>query len=262
LPLGETVGRLVRALDAVIEGYPTRVPELHEALLADLPSELQNLDLALQAAPVGVDTLPEVINQDWIASDGRLRLEVFPRGDIFDLAVRNEFANAVLAVAPDAIGSVISSLESGRTVVTAFVHAGMIALGVITALLAVVLRRIRDVLLVLAPLLLAGLATISICVAARLPINFANIIALPLILGIGVSFSIYFVINWRNGLRMPLRSPTARAVLFSALTTGVAFGSLMLSTHPGTASMGALLSIALGCTLVFILFVLPALMGD
>lgn len=261
-PLGEIVGRLTRSLDSVIDAYPARTFDLHEALLADLPSELNNLDLALQAAPVGFDTLPDVIRNDWIASDGRLRLEVFPRGDILDLAVRDGFANAVVAVAPDAIGPVISSLESGRTVVTAFVHAGLIALAVITALLVLVLRRVRDVLLVLAPLLLAGLATITICVAAALPLNFANIIALPLILGIGVSFSIYFVINWRNGLRMPLKSPTARAVLFSALTTGVAFGSLMLSTHPGTASMGALLSIAVGCTLLFILFVLPALMGE
>jgi hypothetical protein len=196
-----------------------------------------------------------------VAADGRARIEVFSSGDIRDNHVREAFARAVRAVAPDAGGAVVSSIESGRTIVGAFVTAGQLALAAITVLLAFVLRRIADVLLVLAPLLLAGAITLVICVAFGLPLNFANIIALPLILGIGVSFAIYFVINWRNGIAHPLQSATARAVLFSALLTGTAFGSLMLSSHPGTASMGELLSISLACTLLCTLFVLPALLG-
>ena len=94
-----------------------------------------------------------------------------------------------------------------------------------------------------------------------LPLNYANIIALPLLLGVGVSFNIYFVMNWRAGRREMLASATARAVAFSALTTGTAFGSLALSGHPGTASMGALLLISLGCTLVASLVFVPALLA-
>jgi predicted RND superfamily exporter protein len=98
-------------------------------------------------------------------------------------------------------------------------------------------------------------------VAIGMPLNYANIIALPLLLGIGVSFDIYFVMNWRAGRGSPLQSSIARAVLFSALTTTTAFGSLALSSHPGTAEMGKLLTIMLGWTLFCTLFLLPALLG-
>jgi uncharacterized protein len=100
-----------------------------------------------------------------------------------------------------------------------------------------------------------------IVVILPLPLNFANIIALPLLLGVGVSFNVYFVMNWRAGRRNPLSSATARAVVFSALTTGTAFGSLALSAHPGTASMGDLLLLSLACTLVASLVFIPALLA-
>ena len=113
----------------------------------------------------------------------------------------------------------------------------------------------------MAPLLLSALLTLYVAVLLPLPLNFANIIALPLLLGVGVSFNIYFVMNWRAGLTAPLASATARAMLFSALTTGTAFGSLALSAHPGTASMGVLLLISLGCTLIASLVFVPAVLA-
>jgi predicted RND superfamily exporter protein len=128
-------------------------------------------------------------------------------------------------------------------------------------ILAVAPRRPIDTLLVLASLLLSALLTVIVAVTLPLPLNFANIIALPLLLGVGVSFNVYFVMNWRAGLRAPLSSATARAVLFSALTTATAFGSLALSRHPGTASMGELLLISLGCTLLATFVFVPALLA-
>jgi predicted RND superfamily exporter protein len=116
------------------------------------------------------------------------------------------------------------------------------------------------VLLTLAPLLLSGLATLGICAATGFALNFENIIALPLLFGIGVAFNIYFVLAWRAGKRELLQSSLTRAVIFSALTTGTAFGSLWLSHHPGTASMGKLLALSLACTLVAALLFLPALL--
>jgi predicted RND superfamily exporter protein len=101
-----------------------------------------------------------------------------------------------------------------------------------------------------------------VAVLLPLPLNFANIIALPLLLGVGVSFNVYFVMNWRAGLQKPLSSATARAVFFSALTTATAFGSLALSKHPGTASMGLLLLVSLGCTLISTLTFEPALLAS
>jgi predicted RND superfamily exporter protein len=95
-----------------------------------------------------------------------------------------------------------------------------------------------------------------------LPLNFANIIALPLLLGVGVSFNIYFVMNWRGGAQAYLGTATARAILFSALTTATAFGSLALSAHPGTASMGTLLLASLASTLLVTLVFMPPLLAS
>jgi uncharacterized protein len=175
--------------------------------------------------------------------------------------VLRRFAAAVRGLAPDATGTPITVQESARTVTRAFIIAGALALVAIAILLLVVLRRVQDVLLVLAPLVLAGLLTLATSVLFGIALNFANIITLPLLLGIGVAFDIYFVMRWRAGYRDLLQSSTARAILFSALTTGTAFGSLALSNHPGTSEMGSLLMFALLYTLLCTFFVLPALLG-
>ena len=146
-------------------------------------------------------------------------------------------------------------------IVNAFIRAGIWSLLTVTIILVVVLRRIRDVVLTLIPILLTGLLTLSSCVLIGQPLNFANIIALPLLFGIGVAFNIYFVMAWRSGKTNLLQSSLARAVLFSTLTTGTAFGTLWLSSHPGTASMGRLLMISLAWTLVTALLFEPALLG-
>ena len=149
----------------------------------------------------------------------------------------------------------------GNTVVRAFIEAGLWALLSISLLLFIVLRRISDVLLTLVPLLLAGVVTLEITVLIGLPLNFANIIALPLLLGLGVAFKIYFVMAWRAGTTNLLQSSLTRAVFFSAMTTATAFGSLWLSKHPGTSSMGKLLALSLVCTLAAAILFQPALMG-
>ena len=165
------------------------------------------------------------------------------------------------AVAPDAGGTAVTIEATSATIIGAFRSAAISAVLAIAVILLVALRRLRDAALVLAPLLLSAALTVLVMVLLPLPLNFANIIALPLLLGVGVSFNIYFVMNWRDGRREMLASATARAVVFSALTTGTSFGSLALSQHPGTASMGELLLISLGCTLVASLVFVPALLA-
>jgi hopanoid biosynthesis associated RND transporter like protein HpnN len=254
--------RLAKALDAAVRRGPEILPVLHESIISGLAQRLHDLRLSLSPEPVTLDTLPADLRRAWVTEDGRARLEVFPKGDPRDNAVLERFVAAVRTIAPDATGTPVTIQESGRTVVDAFTRAGTIAITAITLLLLVILRRPRDVLLVLVPLLLAGLLTGATSVMLDLPLNYANIITLPLLLGIGVAFDIYFVMRWRAGMSGPLQSSTARAVLFSALTTMTAFGSLALSSHPGTAEMGRLLTIALGYVLLCTLFVLPALQGE
>jgi predicted RND superfamily exporter protein len=172
------------------------------------------------------------------------------------------FVDQVTAVAPKAGGSAVTIEATSTTIINAFRSAAIVAVVAITVILFLALRRVLDVCLVLAPLLLSALLTLLVAVALPLPLNFANIIALPLLLGVGVSFNIYFVMNWRAGRRSVLGSATARAIVFSALTTGTAFGSLALSAHPGTASMGKLLLISLACTLLASLVFIPALLSS
>jgi len=173
-----------------------------------------------------------------------------------------EFVAQVTRVAPNAGGSAVTIEATSETIVGAFRSAALIAFVSITVILLLALRRVVDVCLVLAPLLLSALLTLLVAVLLPLPLNFANIIALPLLLGVGVSFNIYFVMNWRAGRHAVLGSATARAIVFSALTTATAFGSLALSAHPGTASMGRLLLISLVCTLLASLVFIPALLAS
>jgi predicted RND superfamily exporter protein len=216
---------------------------------------------ALQAQPVTVQTLPPDIVNSWRTKDGLTRVEALPKGDPNDNDNLRRFASAVLAAEPTAIGGPVSILKSGDTVVEAFIHAGIYALLVIGILLWITLGRITDVLMTLVPLLVAGAVTMEICVLIGLPLNFANIVALPLLLGIGVAFKIYYIVAWRSGRTNLLQSSLTRAIFFSALTTATAFGSLWLSNHPGTSSMGKLLALSLVTTLAAVLLFQPALMG-
>jgi uncharacterized protein len=253
--------RLSKALDAVIARGPVILPALIQNLSGSAARRLDELRASLNPKRITLATLPAEVKDDWVTSDGRARVEVFPKGNVSKNSALVRFVDAVRQIAPDATGTPVTIQESAATVIHAFATAGIIALIAIALLLLAVLRRIGDVALVLAPLLLAGLLTLATGVLVDLPLNYANIIALPLLLGIGVSFDIYFVMRWRAGSGDLLQSSTARAILFSALTTGTAFGSLALSNHPGTAEMGKLLMLALGFTLLCTFILLPALLG-
>jgi uncharacterized protein len=261
--IGERGDRSARELAGLLQSAAGAkdLPLLQANLSDGVGRRLDDMRLALQAGPVSLASLPADLRDDWVGRDGQWRLEVHPSGDSRDNAVLRRFCAAVARVAPDATGMPVTIQESARTVTDAFASAGVTAVGAIVVLLFVVLRRPRDVAAVLLPLLLAGLLTLGSGVVLGLPLNFANIITLPLLLGIGVAFDIYFVMRWRSGLQGLLSSTTARAVLFSALTTGTAFGSLALSKSPGMSDMGKLLSLALFFTLVCTFFVLPALLG-
>jgi len=261
LPDFEAAHRLADALDRAAQAGAIGLAALREVLLDGVPQYLESIRDLLQADHVTRESLPATVLRDWVAPDSAAKIEIQPRGDVNDIELRRNFVAEVRGVLPNVTGVPVSVLESGRTVVDAFRTAGLATLISITLVLAVVLRSFRAVAIVFAPLLLATLMTIATMVVFSLPLNHANIIALPLLIAIGVAFDIYFVMNWRAGVGGLLQTSTARAVVFSALTTATAFGSLAFSPHPGTADMGALLLIALGYTVFCTLFVLPALLG-
>ena len=186
---------------------------------------------------------------------------MFPRGNSNDNGVMDAFAAAVRGVAPHATGAPITVAEAGRTIVRAFLEAGLFAFVAIFAILYVAMRSVKDVALALGPLVLAGIMSLEAAELLGLSLNFANIIALPLMFGVGVAFHIYYLIAWRKGVADMLASSLTRAIFFSSLTTGIAFGSLCLSSHPGTASMGKLLALSLFFTLLAAFIIVPAFLG-
>src|SRR6266540_2630389 len=242
--------RLADDLAKLADGDEALRARAHAAMIPPLNTALDELRNYLQAQPVTLETLPPEIAHEWVTRDGRYKVEILPKGDPNDNETLREFARAVQEVEPNATGGPISILESGRTVIRAFFEAGFWALASITILLWIVLRRFGDVLLTLIPLLMAGIVTMEIMVIFGMKLNFANIIALPLLLGLGVAFKIYYIMAWRAGQTDLLQSSLTRAVFFSACTTATAFGSLWLSSHPGTSSMGKLMALALVTTMM------------
>ncbi|EEA03560.1 hopanoid biosynthesis associated RND transporter like protein HpnN [Burkholderia sp. H160] len=226
---------------------------------------LKQLENLLQPTEITQENLPPGIIAMWIGKGGHALVDIAPKVppgiDPNDDQMLARFAHAVKAAEPGAIGGPISILHSADTIIKAFLQSAVYAMLSIAVLLWIALRRLSDVLRTLVPLLVSALVTLELCVVFGMPLNFANIIALPLMLGVGVAFKIYFVMAWRHGQTGLLQSSLTHAVLFSAATTATAFGSLWLSHHPGTSSMGKLLALSLFCTLIGAVVFQPVLMG-
>ena len=236
---------------------------LERRLTKNLPKMFEDLGLALSAEPVTLDNLPKRIRDSWVTADGRARIQLLPAKPIENNEDLRRFAAAVLAAAPTATGTPVTITEAGDAVVTAFQQATLYAFAAVCIVLLVVLRSVRDTLLVIFPLLLAAIYTGAASALLDLPFNFANVIVLPLLFGLGVASGIHLVIRARRtpDTKALMRTSTPRAVLFSALTTIASFGSLALSGHRGMTSMGQLLTIAIVFTLLCTLIVLPATMS-
>ena len=253
--------RLGAALVALASAPPAARSALAEALLPGLAATLQQVENLLAARPVSLESLPDDLRAQWVARDGRARVEVAPRALGQDPVALRRFAEAVQGIAPSATGAAVSTTASSATVQQAFLLAGGIALVLVTLLLLADLRSLRLSLLALAPLLLAGLMTLAHCALFGPSLNLANIIAMPLLVGLGVAYDIYYVAAWARGERHLLSSPLNRGVIFSAVTNAAAFGALAVSPHPGTASMGVLLFISLLYKLGCVMLVLPPLLA-
>jgi predicted RND superfamily exporter protein len=260
-PAAVQARRLASVLAPLVHASPGVLDEAQHAVIAPLRTTLRQARHLLGAERVSIETLPSELKKNWMSTDGRFRVEVAPKGDANDNAVLRRFVTAVGSVAPEAAGTPVFMIEAAATVVKAFLQAGILSLLLIALILFIALRRWIDVALTLVPLLVAIVVTLEICVLFGLRLNFANIIALPLLLGVGVAFKIYYIIAWRSGETNFLQSSLTRAILFSACTTAIAFGSLYFSHHPGTSSMGKLMGLSLLTTLAAAVIFQPALMA-
>jgi hypothetical protein len=206
--------------------------------------------------------LPESLRARMIAADGRARVEVFPKGNLDRDPELRAFAAAVLGVAPDATGTSIYMVEVARFITGALVQAFSYAAVAMAALLLLLWRNLGDTLRAFAPLALASLLTAAAAVLLGLPINFADVIVLPLLLGMGIDTAIHLVHRHRtSGDPDLLHTSTSRGVIWSAATTVASFGTLGFASHLGMASLGQLLALGVTATLLSNLILVPALLA-
>jgi hopanoid biosynthesis associated RND transporter like protein HpnN len=260
-PAAAQARRLAIVLAPLATAPAAELGELYHALIPPLSTTLRQARSLLSAEHVSIDTLSPALKQAWMSADGRARIEVAPKADANDNVSLRRFVTAVRTVTPDAAGKPVFAIEAASSVVTAFFQAGLLSAVAIALVLFVALRRWVDVALTLVPLLVAIVVTLEICALIGLQLNFANIIALPLLFGVGVAFKIYYIVAWRCGETNFLQSSLTRAVFYSACTTAIAFGSLCFSHHPGTSSMGKLMALSLLTTLSAAVIFQPALLA-
>ena len=235
--------------------------DLERVLLGNFPSQVERLERALDPDVITLERLPDGLHHRMLADDGHARVQVFPSDNLRDTSAFTTFVDAVRTIAPRATGVAVNLVEFARATERSLRKAVAIALTAITLLLLLLWRRVGDTLLALAPLLLAGALTVAAMVIIDLPFNFANVTALPLLLGIGIDSGIHLVHQARAGEGDLLSTTTARAVFFSAITTIASFASLTLSGHAGIASLGLLLVVGTVMMLASNLIVLPALLA-
>ena len=238
--------------------------KLEHSLLDSLPGRLDSLNASLEAETVDEASLPSALSGRWVGQNGKYLLEISPVENLQNNAALERFVAQVQATAPNVIGSPVVSVEAGNAVMAAFKQAFLTAFIMITLLLLILMDKRRDAFLILIPILLAAMLTAGTSLLFSIPLNFANIIALPLLLGIGVDSGIHILHRYRTAppeSGIILATSSARAVLVSALTTIVSIGNLAFSSHLGTASMGKLLTIGISMTLLCTLIILPSLLA-
>ncbi|MBL8671282.1 MAG: MMPL family transporter [Alphaproteobacteria bacterium] len=237
--------------------------ELESRVLRTLGAQLERLAESLGAERVAIASLPAELAARMVAPDGRARIEIVPAVDVGDAAALRRFIDQVEPIAPWLTGTPTVVLAARDAILASFAEASLVTVAGIALLLLALLRSATDMMLVLAPLLLAALLTAATAALLGISLNFANVIAVPLLFGLGVDSAVHLVARAREGATAADlgRSSTPAAVAWSALTTITSLGSMAISDHPGIASMGMLLTIAISYTLLCSLVALPALLA-
>lgn len=272
--ISAAAAQLAAALAAFAERRgtdPAALQELGDALTGEAPALLADVREKLQVTdPLTIEAMPDAIRRDWIAPDGQVRLRVLPAENVSAPEAMQRFAGVVQAVAPAAYGPPASIIGASEAVLSAFFEAILYTIAAVALVITLLRRRASDVLLVLAPLAVASIWTVAASALFDLPFNFANVIVIPLLIGLGVAASVHIVVRAREvvhdaaGTHLEgtgvLDTSTPLAVLIAQLNTVAAFATLAVSQHRGLYSMGVLLGLAILFVLIVCLIVLPAFM--
>lgn len=266
LPLAQNA----QAFSAVLQDFNKNNPQgiksrslFEKNIFFWFPTLLDRLETQLSTAPIALADIPDSIKNRYVASDGRWRLEVYPEKTLMTNDELARFVEEVVEIAPNATGTPVQIYNSGRVVKNSMLQATLIATVLVLLVLYFFTRSVRKLGFILLPILITIALTSCAMWIFDIAFNFANVIVLPLIIGIGVDNGIHLV--WRSeveqGTKQVLRTSTPRAILLSSLTTLGSFGTLALSAHKGASSMGVLLTISLLASLAATLVALPGLLA-
>jgi predicted RND superfamily exporter protein len=238
--------------------------QLDSHIMRHFPTLISQINAGTEAERISLQSLPKTLKERWVSNDGSYRLEIIPK-NILDTNEKTVlFINKVRAiVGQNATGVPIINAEASQAVIKSFTQAFLFAITVVTAVVWLSTRHFKQLLVVMTPLVVGCVFTVATLVALDMSFNFANIIALPLLVGISVDSTLHVLYRYKRMQQKDehfLRTGTAKAVFLSARTTGASFGNLAFSSHAGTASMGVLLSIGLIINLICSLILLPHLL--
>jgi uncharacterized protein len=235
---------------------------LEKQLLSNLDGRIHALNDALNAEQVELSDIPSTVHDRWV-SQKHYKIEIFPREDLNDNAAMKRFVSQLQAYDNTVIGSPIINIEAGDAVITAFKSAFTYALIAIALLLLILIKVKMDAAIILISVIVGSVFTFGFMLIFNIPLNFANIIGLPLLLGIGVDSGIHIADRFRqeqvqNSNKNIFTTSSSRGVIVSSFTTICSVGNLAFSSHTGTASMGLLLTLGLTSMMISTMMILPA----
>ncbi|MBL1216637.1 MAG: hypothetical protein D8M59_04000 [Planctomycetes bacterium] len=217
--------------------------------------------------PMGLDDLPEIIRQQDIGRDGTFLLRINPQqdgGPVLESKRLAAFVEAMRTVDPDVMGPAVQIHESSRLIVRSYIQAALWAVVIILVILLFDFRSVADAACAMAPVGLGFVCLFGLMGWWAIPLNFANIIVLPIIFGIGVDAGVHVVHRWRldpKGVPCGLTCGTARGISLTMLTTIIGFACMMTAQHRGIRTLGLTMTLGLVATWAVCFTVLPALLA-
>jgi hopanoid biosynthesis associated RND transporter like protein HpnN len=268
-PLLADLRRSLQALHDQLGDMPmtdvaeTRLQAFDEHLAGDLAEDLHRLAEVATPAAITLADLPADLRSRYVGKSGTWLLRVFAKDCLWDFEPLLHFTDQIRTVDPDATGKPFATVEGLTAMKSGFERAGLYALLVIVLVLLADFRNSRYTLIAITPLAMGIALSLGVLGLCGVPLNPANMIAFPLILGVGVDNGVHilhdYLLRRREG-RATISRPIGRGVLVKALTTIIGFGTLMISRERGLASLGFILTLGVGCCMLSALVFLPAVL--
>ena len=258
--LGDALDKLLDISDRIDEASVSEGLERFARAVTKAAQDARDrVRSSVENGAVTPETLPAPLKDRFISTSGRYAVYAVPKHSMWDRAALGTFIEEVRSVAPDATGFPETFYENTGLIQRGFLRAALYAGIAVVVLLSIDLRRRRDVMLAVVPVVLGVVWMVGSMRGVGVPYNLANIVGLPLIIGVGIDNGVHLMHRFReSGSMVESLTHTGTAVALSSLTTMVGFGALALSSHRGLASMGLMMLMGVGACLLMALTVLPA----